>query len=631
MDNNWLTYSSKTKAQTKTKTNVKMADKETLAPAVLAGEEAGRKSDGAKLASATGGEEITRKPGFFRSIIPYHNDRFKNLKYSELCLNIFLWFFVAIQIAATQQALSVAPYSPVAALMVISCILFWVLAVIELVVFSVLTNRLIKAHLKDGHGFENKGWFRRFVLGRWSCIPRVLAFIGSVIMLFLITSFVFPESFYGTKQLEIYRIASVTHTDAAFFIRYPGDTITSSSVFVEYRVADSNNAFQPTSSVTLTPEGDFAGFVKANGLAPATTYEWKFNIEPVANARRFKTNPTPGTKSAFNFTFGSCFTYNFPYQLGATGFKHIEELNPAFLAFIGDFVYADVPVYRGDSLFDYRALYRQNFRNPTVGSALQKIPSYMMYDDHEIFNDYNQGDNGVFKDAIDNVWFNYVGKGNPVTPYTASNIYFFDVDYGDVSLFFLDLRYNRTDKDQTDGPNKSILGAYQKSILKQWLLTKNSTATFKFLVSPLFWTQEFPGVTDGWGGYLTERAEILNFISGNRISGVVFLSGDYHMPFAVELVRPGSGMYEFSASPVDAFDYRLGGYAPYANEDPFKPLSQRSERVLWYEIGPVGAVSFIGNIEVNTQAALPYITVSILDRVRVIYNITLTIDQLKPF
>jgi len=106
---------------------------------------------------------------------------------------------------------------------------------------------------------------------------------------------------------------------------------------------------------------------------------------------------------------------------------------------------------------------------------------------------------------------------------------------------------------------------------KEWLLAglRNSTAAFKFIATSVPFTS--PGY-DQWGGYPSERDEILSFIVGNGIKGVVFLSADLHYA-AVVPVPGGEGIKEIITGPlaqmtrfpadVEGLDFWYGGERNY--------------------------------------------------------------------
>ncbi len=94
-----------------------------------------------------------------------------------------------------------------------------------------------------------------------------------------------------------------------------------------------------------------------------------------------------------------------------------------------------------------------------------------------------------------------------------------------------------------DAPRASMLGAKQKEWLQdsltasdaRWKFIGNNVPMMRFgfdttfrkygTHSSIFWT-------DSWDGYPVERQELMEFISGSRLSNVVSLTGDRHAHFA---------------------------------------------------------------------------------------------------
>lgn len=84
---------------------------------------------------------------------------------------------------------------------------------------------------------------------------------------------------------------------------------------------------------------------------------------------------------------------------------------------------------------------------------------------------------------------------------------------------------------------RTLLGNPQK----QWLFNglRNSTATYKFIVSEFPITVTYFRSNDVWEGYWLERQEVIDFIESNNIRNVVFLTGNNHAGF-IGQVNPGS-------------------------------------------------------------------------------------------
>ncbi len=88
---------------------------------------------------------------------------------------------------------------------------------------------------------------------------------------------------------------------------------------------------------------------------------------------------------------------------------------------------------------------------------------------------------------------------------------------------------------------------------KQWLFNglRNSTATYKFIISEFPITVTYFRSNDVWEGYWLERQEVIDFIETNNIRNVVFLTGNNHAGF-IGQVNPGSNnpIWEVWAGPT---------------------------------------------------------------------------------
>lgn len=133
-----------------------------------------------------------------------------------------------------------------------------------------------------------------------------------------------------------------------------------------------------------------------------------------------------------------------------------------------------------------------------------------------------------------------------------------------------------------------MLGHAQKA----WLLAglRASTATFKFIAGPVPFTS--PSY-DKWGGFPTERDEILAFILANQVQGVVFLSADLHYAATVA-VPGGNGIKEFITGP-------LAQVARY-------PTNTEGHE-FWHG----GEANYL-LIEVNDSGSDPYLVASVVDK-----------------
>jgi alkaline phosphatase D len=154
---------------------------------------------------------------------------------------------------------------------------------------------------------------------------------------------------------------------------------------------------------------------------------------------------------------------------------------------------------------------------------------YHVHDDHDISNDYDQGEEtSIYKNATQ-AFSVYHRNANPAPVYPDVN--YFIMDYGDTSFFYLDTRRYRSRNIAPDGCEKSMLGQRQLVALLKWLRKcEKDRVTWKFIVSSVPMTNNWKGPDgqrDTWGGFMHERSIILDAIA--EISNVVVISGVYFL------------------------------------------------------------------------------------------------------
>ena len=289
---------------------------------------------------------------------------------------------------------------------------------------------------------------------------------------------------------------------------------------------------------------EFTAILKLDGLKPQTTYEYKLiiNYQQQPETFFFTTFPKQGQPGKFLLGFGGGAGYTPQHEYM---WNTILSHHPQFFLLLGDNVYIDHPERPATQQFCYYRIQSRSEYRRFSGNT----PIYAIWDDHDFtFND-GKGSPFVDKPAWKmDVWRLFKNQWNNPS-YGAGDEHpgcWFDFSYGDVDFFMLDCRYYR---EQPKGnPAASMLGKFQK----QWLFSKlkNSTATFKVLVSSVPWAKGTkPGSLDTWDGHPQEREEIFQFIEKNRVEGIVLLSADRHRSDAWRIERPhGYSFYEFESS-----------------------------------------------------------------------------------
>jgi len=238
--------------------------------------------------------------------------------------------------------------------------------------------------------------------------------------------------------------------------------------------------------------------------------------------------------------------------------KHGGVAPTEFMLFLGDFIYADIPVYHGDSKHAYRRLYRRNYNSPSFRKIFERLPVIHAYDDHEIFNNYigQSNDTPPYANAED-AFRIYNADGNYDSRVPGQHYY--DFRYGDVAFFVMDTRRHRSNPLTGETATRTMLGETQLSALYEWLGKVNQTATFKFIVTSVpftsLWTHD--AQIDSWAAYASEKASLLSAL--HTVPNVYLLSGDRHEFAAIEfnpLNETGTAanvVREFSTSPLSMF------------------------------------------------------------------------------
>jgi alkaline phosphatase D len=225
-----------------------------------------------------------------------------------------------------------------------------------------------------------------------------------------------------------------------------------------------------------------------------------------------------------------------PFKL----FDVIDSKRPDFFLHLGDMVYADYPKKQFfPSLSHYRYKHSTNRKDKHLQNFLSRYVTYAIWDDHEVENNFHSGhphmEEGL--QAYKEYW--PCRQVDPAALYRKFS-------WSGVDFFILDARRFRSQQDDEDGADKTMLGAAQKNWFKNNL--KASRAPFKFVITSVPF---HGGGKDTWGSYRTERDELAGFIRSEGISGVIFLTGDYHM--AKDWTDAKTGLREFMAGPIGTF------------------------------------------------------------------------------
>ena len=435
----------------------------------------------------------------------------------------------------------------------------------------------------------------------------------------------------GTVRLTHVLLGAVNDTAVKIFVRANDASVVVADVWrledQEAGRVDLDSEPEVTNIVAQKPHElgkatDFTGVVVVDTLAPSTRYGFRVRLAddmgtPRAGVARivshgsFRTLESPGAVGHLRFGYGSCLC---PFVYGQ--FDTFDAIRPHeldFMMLLGDQVYVDVPVLPAgfpDAYTDelYVNKYREAFNDPYLARFGMETPLMMIWDDHELINNFNPASRKTNMSSIvpqaERAYLLYEHAHNP-DPVRPGGLYYTFATQG-AAFFVLDTRTFRgfwahpdedevlsqaamerteiavdaVDADLGREPAagvvantsdsladmasafsaklhaKTVLGQAQLSDLFDWLLeSQRRGVAFKFIVSSIM----VFGTTahDSWPYYAAaERHRIMRFCLDQGITGVVFLSGDQHWQ-AVYKVLPfgpdGPTFMEFSNSPLGAF------------------------------------------------------------------------------
>ncbi|KAF6829128.1 alkaline phosphatase family protein [Colletotrichum plurivorum] len=361
---------------------------------------------------------------------------------------------------------------------------------------------------------------------------------------------------HQSHDFSFARVGYVDEASARVVIRAPLDPLSHVEIQVSRDGADDKN---PLSQVIMVTEAnDYTGTFFLDGLAPDTTYTYTTNASHAGTFKTAESHP-----KRWSLVSTSCIKPFYPYSpldhgLRIRGLEHLDAhlaSRPAavdMMLFLGDFIYIDLPVALGWMPAHYTAAYRQVYASPSWTPALRALPWVHAYDDHEIINDWDAGEEASLYRAAMTPFRAYHSRANPPS-LTGGDGTYYVFRRGDVSFFVLDTRRYRSQAETADGPGKTMLGAAQLADLEMWLASEQA---WKVVVSSVPFTRNWrgPDSADSWSGYLWERELVLDMM--RRTDGVVILSGDRHEHATTLFPPKGDGdkpIIEFSTSPLNQF------------------------------------------------------------------------------
>lgn len=327
------------------------------------------------------------------------------------------------------------------------------------------------------------------------------------------------------------------------------------------------------------------------GLASDTQYTYQVQIDGEVGGPlgKFKTLPSG---DAFNFFCA----FSGDANTGSTNnsFNRVRMINPLFFIHMGDLHYENIST-NNQALFN--AAYDSVLRSEPQAQLFREIPTVYVWDDHD-FGPNNANGNSASKPAAAATYRSRV----PHYPLAESTSIYHTFDVGRVRFVITDQRSAASPNGDTDNSSKTMLGATQKTWFKNIL--SNSAGKLIVWVCPrVFQAIQFTG-GDNWGGFSTERAELVDYIHANCPGRVVVLSADLHTMSIDDgsntdyATGGGEPLKTFQAAPLDQTPVSVGyvySHGEYTTRGQFGSMQvtdsgESTIDVIWRGYDAIGTV-----------------------------------------
>ncbi|HEX5656487.1 MAG TPA: alkaline phosphatase D family protein [Polyangiales bacterium] len=334
---------------------------------------------------------------------------------------------------------------------------------------------------------------------------------------------------------------------------------------------------------------DFTVKVDVAGLAAGTTYYYAFFVSGAGRSPIGRTRTLPTSAARARLAFTSCANFQNGYFNAYRAIANRLDLD--VWVHVGDYIYeyaagtyadpmlparAHLPAKEAVTLADYRGRYAQYRTDPDLLEVHRQHPLIIVWDDHEFANNANT--DGAENHSIDGSEGSWVDRkragsqaflewlpiraaaGDPVAKIYRS------FPFADLfDLIMLDTRmWARTpqagnDMGAFDGTNvgepadwtnpaRHIVGDEQEGWIEQQLgASKTRGAKWRLIGNQVMFTQgrapldqrdpAYILFSDFWDGYQYDRDRVLNYIANNGVQNTVFLTGDIHSSWALEISK----------------------------------------------------------------------------------------------
>lgn len=370
-------------------------------------------------------------------------------------------------------------------------------------------------------------------------------------LVFLISSSVYAQK---SKLVSGPLQGHITATSAKMSLIVSKTKIVKISL-TDKRAVATSKVFAINTDTVKAVKGVFPIVAQFDNLTADTEYELSFQLDETEIKKRFTVKTLKQLAVAdFSFLTGSCAMQLTPLlrpftRMGSnTIFNYMSKVPSDFMIWLGDYTYYIKQPIRKDDYTSFDGMWRRQMKTrklKRIHNFLVNRPQYAIWDDHD-YGAYDADESFALKDT--SLFIHKSLWANPSYGLPEAKGIFTKFRKYDSEFFLLDDRFYRTQPNIKGG---TMLGEKQL----QWLFEglKKSDATFKFIVlgtqllnpcSPDECYNQFPD----------EKNKIYDFLEKNKITGVIFISGDSHYADLQKEQRAGTyPIYDFTCSPLTSF------------------------------------------------------------------------------
>jgi alkaline phosphatase D len=401
------------------------------------------------------------------------------------------------------------------------------------------------------------------------------------------------------------------------------ESLGNAAIPVGWRVAADGRMQQIIASGNAMAPAELAHsvHVEVHGLLPHRDYFYQFNMGGEESALgHFRTAPAADELlSELRFAFATCQDWPSGFY---TAYRDMLQNDLDVVFHLGDYTYeyAIFSANRGitvpgvfhkacEDLRTYRLRHTLYKTDPDLQAAHQKFPFVVIWDDHEVANDYSglapefglpSAEFTTRRAAAYQAYYEHmpIRLSVALNPQAGLRIYR-RLRYGRLAEFtMLDDRQYRTDNPCGDGESLrceaartgdyTMLGVEQEQWVREGFAHSSSQWNIvaqQLLIAQLEHTTIQPDWfwNDAWDGYPLARQRLLDDVVNTQVTNPVFLTGDWHSTFVNDL----KANFEDATSTTIATEFvtpaiTSGGdgtpYGPY-----YAPMIPDNPHIKYYE------------------------------------------------